>query len=97
MTGECARRAGEVRALKLITIRRIVSMNRIIVELNISKDKVMEYYKGHAQSVIAHTLEGKTVKFPAQYLRSIVGTEGVMGRFEIQYDDSGKLHSIQKM
>ena len=72
-------------------------MNKLIITLNLSKEQVLTYYKGQAKNVRSHALDGRVVQFPAQYLREVTTPEGVQGRFELQFDNSGKLHSIRKV
>lgn len=70
-------------------------MNKIIITLDLSKEAVLLYYKGQAQSVIATSLDGRKIKFPASILRQVIKPEGVNGMFEIEYDDKGKFQTIR--
>ncbi len=70
---------------------------RIVVDLAISADEYVSYYRGHIKYVVATALDGRQVRFPANILQKIVGHEGVYGRFAIQFDDNGKFQSVQRV
>lgn len=71
-------------------------MPRLIVNLNISSDAYLRHYRGSARDVVATTDDGRSVRFPANILRSVVTHDGVCGSFSIEFDDRGKFVSIER-
>lgn len=65
--------------------------------LSISPEEMQRYYRGEASSVIVLSDKGLRLQFPARFLRSFVGPSGVNGRFEIEYDDQGKLVNLRQI
>ena len=72
-------------------------MQRVIVQLNLSSERVMEYYRGVARYVLTVAQDGRTVQFPASMLRQFVTEEGVRGSFEIVFDQNNKLKSMRRL
>lgn len=70
---------------------------RLHVVLNISSYRLMEYYEGEVNSVVAKTTDGRTIKFPANILRSVVQSDGVYGTFELVFDKNHKFVSIRRV
>jgi len=70
---------------------------RMRVVLNISSYKLSQYYEGAADSVVATATDGRTVKFPANVLRSVVQGDGVYGMFELTFDKHHKFVSIRRI
>ncbi len=69
----------------------------IIVDLNITADEYLRWYRGHAQAVFATSRDGKRIRFPAQALQRFVTHAGVQGTFAVYYDESNKLISIERL
>ncbi len=67
---------------------------RMRVALNISSHQLSQYYEGAVDSVVARATDGRTVKFPANILRSVVQDDGVYGMFELAFDKNNKFVSI---
>jgi hypothetical protein len=67
---------------------------RMRVVLNISSHKLSQYYEGAADSVVATATDGRTVKFPANVLRSVVQGDGM---FELTFDKRNKFVSIRRI
>lgn len=67
------------------------------VDLHVPIDEMVKNYAEEATRVFAWTHDGKKVAFPAQSLKPFMTHEGVHGRFKIQCNDQGKLHSIKKL
>lgn len=67
------------------------------VHLSISAEKMLSYYQGGAQQVIARDSQGLRIVFPAQALRPFVTRDGVQGQFRIRVDDNNKLIDLQKL
>ena len=70
---------------------------RLHVVLKISSYRLMEYYEGGVDSVVAKTTDGRTIKFPANILRSVVQSSGVYGTFELVFDENHKFVSISRV
>lgn len=68
--------------------------NRIRFRLAISAEEYLAYYQGSAQVVIAHSDDGRTLRFPAIAIRKFVTRDGVFGDFEIIFDENNKLIEI---
>ncbi len=70
---------------------------RMRVVLNISSYQLSQYYEGAVDSVVAKATDGRTVKFPANILRSVVQDGGVYGMFELAFDKHNKFVSIRRI
>jgi hypothetical protein len=70
---------------------------RLHVILKISSYKLMQYYEGDVDSVVAKTTDGRVIKFPANILRSVVQSHGVYGTFELVFNKSHKFMSIRRV
>ncbi|SEN72508.1 DUF2835 domain-containing protein [Nitrosomonas marina] len=70
---------------------------RLYVVLSISPQQLIQYYEGHASTVVAKTKDGRTIRFPASVLRSLVQGNGVQGLFELVIDVNHKLVSIKRV
>ena len=70
---------------------------RMRVALNISSYQLRDYYEGAVDSVVARAADGRTVKFPANVLRSVVQDDGVYGTFELTFDKHNKFVSIRRI
>jgi len=73
-----------------------VSQN-IVVDLSIPSEDYLLYYSGRVKQVVASTPDGRRVRFPANVLQKVVDHRGVYGRFRIEFSDSGKFLSIQRL
>ena len=67
------------------------------IVLNISSYQLIQYYEGAVNSVVAKTTDGRTIKFPANILRSVVQSDGVHGTFELVLDAHYKFVSISRV
>lgn len=72
-------------------------MNAVIVNLYISPDEYQRWYQGSAQHVLAYTVDGRSVRFPAPILRQFVTREGIKGRFRIHFDADSRFKTIEKI
>ena len=72
-------------------------MPAITFNLAITKEQMLKYYQGRAQTVTVTSIEGKTIQFPANILRQFVEEEGVYGKFTIEFDNNGKFSSISRI
>ncbi|WP_341937091.1 DUF2835 domain-containing protein [Marinimicrobium sp. C2-29] len=72
-------------------------MNAVFVNLSISPDEYQRWYQGSAQNVLAYTVDGRSVRFPAPILRQFVTRQGIRGRFKIAFDQHNRFQSIEKI
>lgn len=70
---------------------------RLLVTLNISSQQLIHYYEGNISMVVARTMDGRTVRFPTNILRSVVQANGVHGIFELVVDENHKFVSLQRI
>ena len=70
---------------------------RLHVVLNISVHELIQYYEGVLDSVVATTTDGRSIKFPANILRSVVQNDGVHGTFELVFNEHFKFVSIRRI
>ena len=85
-------------------------MPKLTVRIDISSEDYLSWYRGRSKQVLATTLDGLKVQFPANILQSFVGHNGVKGTFQIEFEDApassknnkaplalGKFRSIQRL
>lgn len=72
-------------------------MKQVVVNLAISADDIALHYRGAVKHVIASTLDGRRVRFPANILRSVLRRDGIHGTFSIHYDEQGHFLGIQAL
>ncbi len=72
-------------------------MQNIRLQLSISPEEYLKFYRGQARSVTARALDGRRVRFPAEILKPYVTREGVHGLFLIRFSDEGKFAAIEKL
>lgn len=73
------------------------SMYQLIVSLSIDRSEYLKYYSGAASEVITRSLDGRTVRFPANILRPFVTHDGIHGRFVLRYNQQHKFVDIKKL
>jgi hypothetical protein len=69
-------------------------MQTVTVRLKISPERFQAYYQGVVEYVVARSIDGRVVQFPARVLRPFISYQGIQGTFEITFDASMKFHSI---
>lgn len=72
-------------------------MRDLIVNLMISADEYQRLYQGVVRDVLAISVDGRRVRFPAMILRPYVTHVGVRGRFRILFDESHRFQGIEKI
>ncbi len=72
-------------------------MSAVIVSLSIKADEYLKLYQGSARSVYAKTVEGKSIRFPANILQPFVTHDGVHGSFKIEFGETNKFKSISRV
>lgn len=58
---------------------------RIVVDLSIPAADYLQYYSGQVKFVVARSIDGRNVRFPASVLQQVVAHDGVQGRFAIEF------------
>jgi len=69
----------------------------LTVSLSITYDEFEAVYRGAAKHVFANTMEGKSMRFPADILRPFLTRDGIQGRFRVLFDSNHKFSGIQKI
>ncbi len=69
-------------------------MQTVTVRLKISPERFHAYYQGVVEYVVAQSIDGRTVQFPARVLRPFLSYQGIQGTFEITFDATLKFQSI---
>lgn len=72
-------------------------MLAIVVNLAISPDEYQRLYQGAVRDVLATSVDGRRVRFPAMILRPYVTHAGVHGRFRIVFDENHRFQRIEKI
>ena len=67
------------------------------IHLNIPPEEWQRLYRGKAKQVRCQSLEGVTIRFDANHLRSFVSHSGVQGTFELKIDNQHRFLSIRKL
>lgn len=65
-------------------------MPSVVVRLNLTAEDLLRFYRGEAREVVAISEDGRTVRFPANLLRTLVAEDGVYGRFRLDFDIHGR-------
>ncbi len=71
--------------------------NEVVLDLGISANEYLRFYKGGISTVQARARDGRTVRFPASMLRSFVDADGVHGSFLLRYDQHNRLISLERL
>ena len=72
-------------------------MTELRFRLDISKAEALRYYQGQARFVIVTAENGQRLQFPAEHIRSFIGSNGLQGYFSIKFDDNNKLIGIKRV
>ena len=72
-------------------------MPTVTITLNISAHHYLEWYKGTARVVVARSVEGLTVQFPASVLQQFVTLDGIHGSFRLTYDDNHRFVRLESL
>lgn len=70
---------------------------QILVNLLITAEEYQRLYQGTVRDVLAHSVDGRRVRFPAMILRPYVTHNGISGRFRIIFDEGNRFQSIEKI
>ncbi|MGH1438850.1 MAG: DUF2835 domain-containing protein [Cellvibrionaceae bacterium] len=72
-------------------------MRKVVVSLAIAADEYIKLYQGSARSVYTETIEGRSIRFPANILQPFVTREGIKGHFSIEFDQGNKFKTISRL
>lgn len=72
-------------------------MRAVMVNLVIAADEYQRLYQGVVRDVLAQSVDGRRVRFPAAILRPYVTHSGISGRFRIVFDEQNRFQSIEKI
>ncbi len=67
------------------------------MRLAIPAHEYLAYYRNQADAVLARTLDGRSIEFPAIALRRHVTHGGVHGLFEIEFDADYRLIRLERV
>jgi len=73
------------------------SKQHIIVNLNISPEEYIYWYTGAARTVLATSIDGRSVRFPANILQPFITRQGIQGQFCIFFKADGKFDRIERL
>lgn len=69
----------------------------VVVDIYLTREQWEAYYRGHVRMVQALALDGRDVRFPAKILHGMLLSDGIRGRFRIQFDAYGKFVAIERV
>lgn len=72
-------------------------MPELVIELNISAEKLLAYYRGEVRAVRARASNGQTVQFPVSVLQKHVMQDGIHGLFRMEFDENNKFVRIERI
>jgi len=72
-------------------------MSKVVVSLAIAADEYVKLYQGSARSVYTKTIEGRSIRFPANILQPFITREGINGNFSIEFDHGNKFKTISRI
>lgn len=72
-------------------------MKSVVISLAISAEEFQRLYEGSAKTVLAQSMDGRSIRFPANILRPFVLHTGVRGRFQIDFDEDNRFSSIKRL
>lgn len=72
-------------------------MRTVVINLAILPEDYQRLYQGAVRDVVALSIDGRRIRFPALILRPFVTHAGIHGRFQILFDDSNRFHSVEKI
>lgn len=75
----------------------MTAMPQVIVDLNISTEKYLAHYQGAVRDVIAHSRDGRRIRFPSSLLQPYLLHTGIHGTFRITFSNAGKFETIEKL
>lgn len=71
-------------------------MNKVVIDIRITSDEYLKQYQQAGCMVSARSRDGRSIKFPANILRSFLTHSGISGSFCISFDAAGKFKSVER-
>lgn len=72
-------------------------LQTIVVNLAIPAEEYQRLYQGVVRDVLAQSVDGRRIRFPAAILRPYVTRTGIYGRFRIVFDEQNRFNTIEKL
>ena len=72
-------------------------MRSIILCLQINADDFQHLYEGTVKQVVAQSIDGQRVRFPANILRPFVTHAGISSRFAIYFNEDNRFLRMEKI
>lgn len=72
-------------------------MHAIVVNLTIPAEEYQRLYQGVVRDVVAQSMDGRRIRFPAMILRPYVMHNGIRGRFRIVFDGQNRFQAIERI
>jgi hypothetical protein len=66
-------------------------------QLRIAAAQYLDFYRGAMRQIVAKSVSGQTVQFPASLLQQHVGHEGIHGRFILTVGENNKYISLERV
>jgi hypothetical protein len=70
-------------------------MPDLIIDLHISTEKMLAYYRGEVLTVRARATNGQTVQFPVSVLQKHISADGIHGRYRMEFDEQHKFVRLE--
>lgn len=74
-----------------------IILRAVLIRLAIPAEEYQRLYMGAVRDVLAHSEDGRRIRFPAMILRPYVTHSGVYGVFKILFDDNNRFQGIEKI
>lgn len=72
-------------------------MPSLDIVLDLSAEACLAHYEGRVEQVVARSVDGRRVAFPAGALRQVVTRDGVRGVFRLSFTYEGRFLSIARV
>ncbi|MFT5691499.1 MAG: hypothetical protein ACI92E_000828 [Oceanicoccus sp.] len=70
---------------------------KVNINISISSEEYLKYYKVPSASVSTRSSDGRSVRFPASILQPFVSHTGIQGSFCIEFSSDGKFKNIERL
>jgi hypothetical protein len=74
-----------------------LELQTVVVNLSIPADEYQRLYQGVVRDVLARSVDGRRIRFPAAILRPYVTHTGISGRFQIVFDEHNRFQTIKRL
>lgn len=65
--------------------------------IQLTYDKFLKVYQGHAKNIVVQADDGRKISFPARNIQSFLTKEGIFGYFEMQITFDNKFIAIKRI